>query len=83
MTWAQQPDRNFGEVEQLLPLIRFPLMTQQELQVSPASLLPPSPPTLPDTSSRKSGDHFSAQSPVITSYTQCRSKWIYKTTEAR
>ncbi|KAL3139743.1 hypothetical protein ABBQ38_004048 [Trebouxia sp. C0009 RCD-2024] len=32
MTWAQQPARNFDEVEQLLPLIRFPLMTQQELQ---------------------------------------------------
>lgn len=34
MTWAQQPDRSFDEVEPLLPLIRFPLMSQQELQVS-------------------------------------------------
>ena len=42
MTWAQQPDRNFDEVEQLLPLIRYPLMTHQELQVSPASLPPTS-----------------------------------------
>ena len=33
MTWGQQPDRSFDEVEQLLPLIRFPLMSQQELQV--------------------------------------------------
>ena len=33
MTWAEGVGRNFDEVEQLLPLIRFPLMTQQELQV--------------------------------------------------
>ena len=33
MIWAEQSDKKIDEVEQLLPLIRFPLMTQQELQV--------------------------------------------------
>ena len=39
MTSAQTPARNFDDVEQLLPLIRFPLMTQQELQVNPLASL--------------------------------------------
>lgn len=39
MAWADQPDRCFDEVEQLLPLIRFPLMTHQELQVSQPCLV--------------------------------------------
>ncbi len=34
MTWADDTDRDCDEVEQLLPFIRFPLMTQQELQVT-------------------------------------------------
>ena len=33
MIWAEESDKKIEEVEQLLPLIRFPLMTQQELQV--------------------------------------------------
>ena len=34
VTWGDVPGRDISEVEQLLPLIRFPLMTQQELQAS-------------------------------------------------
>lgn len=33
MIWAGESDKKIDDVEQLLPLIRFPLMTQQELQV--------------------------------------------------
>ncbi|DBB07891.1 TPA: hypothetical protein ACH3X3_009285 [Trebouxia sp. C0006] len=33
MIWVEESDSKIDEVEQLLPLIRFPLMTQQELQV--------------------------------------------------
>lgn len=33
MIWAGESDKRIDEAEQLLPLIRFPLMTQQELQV--------------------------------------------------
>ena len=36
MIWAEAPGRSMQEVEQLLPLIRYPFMTQQELQVGAA-----------------------------------------------
>ena len=37
MIWVDESDSKVDEVEQLLPLIRFPLMTQQELQVHQCS----------------------------------------------
>lgn len=37
MIWAEESDTKVEQVEQLLPLIRFPLMTQQELQVHQSS----------------------------------------------
>ncbi len=37
MIWVEEFDSKINEVEQLLPLIRFPLMTQQELQVHQSS----------------------------------------------
>jgi len=37
MIWVEESDSKIDEVEQLLPLIRFPLMTQQELQVHQSS----------------------------------------------
>ena len=39
MTWAEQSGRSMQEVEHLLPLIRYPFMTQQELQVQGVELL--------------------------------------------